>query len=485
MNFQRFLILVLFAGILFSCSPAPAGNKTKKRESAQHVQKKAKQKNSHNKKTVNSNSVSHSWSESEIATANTAKNADYLTCNEKEVILLLNLCRLDGDKFYELEVKPLSSSDNKWLKSLRKDLHKIKNLPMLKSDRKLFEGARFHAKDSGKHGLVGHDSSDGTSFSSRFTRFNGNVGGGENCYYGGDDPAEIVVGLLVDEGVPSLGHRKNILNRDFTSVGVSIQPHSTYRHNCVQDFKMGASVHHMSHSIVEPVLNHVEIPTTKESCKSQLISHFAYTVDYNPDWYIPNWVAYVLTREHTTGNYKRLNSFSPDPNISDPVLHEDYTNNSGKYDRGHMAPAADMKWSSQAMSESFYTSNICPQNSNLNREDWNDIEELVRDYARTYDSIYVVCGPIVDAEHQTMGRYHEIAIPSAFFKAIARKSGGDWYALGFICSNTSGSKPIMTYTVSIDEIESRTGHDLFSALPDNIEAKMEGAVNLENWSLSR
>lgn len=230
---------------------------------------------------------------------------------------------------------------------------------------------------------------------------------------------------------------------------------------------------------------HIECPMTNKSCSSFLIPHESYIVDYNSTWFIPNWVAYVLTKAHTYGEFKRLNTFSPDPQVADPVLHEDYTNNPGKYDRGHMAPAADMKWSSQAMSESFYTTNICPQNNNLNRGDWNDIEELVRDYARKYDSIYVVTGPIVESDHLTIGRFHDIAVPASFFKAIARRSGNQWYALGFICPNVAGSKPIMSYTVSIDEIERRTGHDLFYSLPDEIEDMMEKNVQLEYWSLSR
>lgn len=242
MNFRRFVYLLLCACFLFSCTPDPAGSKSKRKEHTHRAQNKPKRKKVSNKQVNESNSVSLSWSASEIAKANTAMDVDYLSCKEKEVILLLNLARLNGDKFYELEVKPLSKPENKWLKSLRSDLHRIKNLPMLHSDQNLFKGARFHAMDLGKHGLTGHDSSDGTSFSSRFTRFNGNVGGGENCYYGGNDPHEIVVDLLIDEGVSSLGHRKNILTRDFSHVGVSIQPHSTYRYNCVQDFKMSSHI---------------------------------------------------------------------------------------------------------------------------------------------------------------------------------------------------------------------------------------------------
>ena len=236
-------------------------------------------------------------------------------------------------------------------------------------------------------------------------------------------------------------------------------------------------------STIQSSFDSIEIPKTNLSCRSNLIRHSAITIDYNDTLCLPNWVAYVLTREHTHGPFKRLDSFSPDPSVKEPVLHEDYTRNPGKYDRGHMAPAADMKWSKKAMEECFYTTNICPQNQNLNRGDWNDIEELVRDYASKYDSIYVVCGPIVIDSPGVIGRYHNITVPSAFFKALLRRTNGRWYTLGFVCQNVAGSKPLLSYVVSIDEIERLTGHDLYWRLPDDIEDKLEKDIVLDGWFL--
>jgi endonuclease G len=218
--------------------------------------------------------------------------------------------------------------------------------------------------------------------------------------------------------------------------------------------------------------------------KSQVISHLAYAVSYNDDWKLPNWVAYELTKQETMGEVERCNGFSPDPKVKgDAVVHKDYTNNPGKYDRGHMAPAADMKWSEQAMKESFYTTNICPQNANLNRGDWNDIEELVRDYAQRYESVYVVCGPIVADKPEYMGNYQRIAIPDAFYKAILRKKGDSWTTIGFVCENVAGSKPILYYIRTIDEIENMANVDLFYALPDDVENKIEGEDNIVDWAL--
>ncbi len=133
----------------------------------------------------------------------------------------------------------------------------------------------------------------------------------------------------------------------------------------------------------------MEIPVYTEKRNGMRATHIGYTVDFNPDWHIPNWVAYELTSEELVGDQPRATDFTPDPAFGNdsPTTH-DYTESG--FDRGHMAPAGDMKWSEQAMNESFYTSNICPQNHNLNKGDWNDLEQKVRYWARKHGRIYVV-----------------------------------------------------------------------------------------------
>ena len=121
----------------------------------------------------------------------------------------------------------------------------------------------------------------------------------------------------------------------------------------------------------------LEIPITQKECTEQIISHLGFTVSYNQDWLIPNWVAYELTNTEVNGTYPRRGSFCPDPKVKGrTAVTYDYTNSG--YDRGHMAPAADLKWSEQSMLESFYLSNICPQNRNLNSGIWLGLEEAVR-----------------------------------------------------------------------------------------------------------
>ena len=148
-----------------------------------------------------------------------------------------------------------------------------------------------------------------------------------------------------------------------------------------------------------------------------------------------------------------------------------------------MVPAADMKWSEKAMRESFYMTNICPQNQNLNRGDWNDLEELARDWARKYGNIYIACGPIVYHENVTIGNNHRIVVPSAFYKVFLRKDNSSWTSIGFMFENEAGNKPLMTYMTSVDDIENITGIDFFYNLPDSIEEHIECDFQVINWTL--
>lgn len=214
----------------------------------------------------------------------------------------------------------------------------------------------------------------------------------------------------------------------------------------------------------------------------QLIEHVGYTVSYNPQWRIPNWAAYLLTAEEVQGNEERSNNFRPDPLVkSNPVVTQDYSKSG--YDRGHMAPAADMKWSEQAMRESFYMTNICPQHHSNNAGDWKDLEEFVRDLAVQYDSIYVVCGPLVDDVHRTIGKERKIVVPGAFYKALMRRTSHGWTAIAFRMPNAPGNQPLMTYMLPVDSIEQEAGLDLFCALPDSIQQAIEADFSLYDWVL--
>lgn len=225
----------------------------------------------------------------------------------------------------------------------------------------------------------------------------------------------------------------------------------------------------------------MEIPTYTIKRKGQEIEHTGFTVDYNPEWRIPNWVAYEITKEESLGTLPRADHFYPDPQVRG-ICPETYDYSNSGYDRGHMAPAGDMKWSQDAMEECFYTSNICPQNHNLNSGDWNTLEEKIRYWARRYNSVFVVCGPVVSDNPKRIGR-NNVAVPDGFFKVVLCKVGKNWQALGFYFDNTAGHKPLRTYCKSVDEIEEMTKIDFYPLLEDKIENKIESSCDIDLWNL--
>jgi len=228
----------------------------------------------------------------------------------------------------------------------------------------------------------------------------------------------------------------------------------------------------------------IEIPAKITGKREQIITHIGYTVSYNSDWKIPNWVAYELTREEVEGTVPRFNAFLPDPDVPYKETATTYDYQNSGWDRGHMAPAGDMKWSKQVMKESFYLSNICPQNKNLNGGVWNDLEIQVRGLASQKGVIYVVCGPIISKQPKTIGS-NKVAIPDAFFKVLLQNDNDNWSAIAFMFANKSGRKPLSTYAMSVEDMQIITGIDFFPALPDSIEEKVESQVDFTKWNINR
>lgn len=227
--------------------------------------------------------------------------------------------------------------------------------------------------------------------------------------------------------------------------------------------------------------NNIELPTLLAPQREQVIAHEGYTVSYNSQWCIPNWVAYELTAEEVDGDVPRGDDFVPDPLAKGNTATTNDYKHSG-YDRGHMAPAGDMKWSKTAMDESFYLSNICPQNKNLNKGDWKELEELARKWALEYGNIYIACGPIVADNHKTIGQ-NNVAVPESFFKVFLRETNNGWATIGFLFENKAGNKKLNTYIRSIDEIEELTGIDFFPLLADDVEEEIERQTNIYDWNI--
>ncbi|WP_289771684.1 DNA/RNA non-specific endonuclease [Bacteroides acidifaciens] len=221
------------------------------------------------------------------------------------------------------------------------------------------------------------------------------------------------------------------------------------------------------------------IPISLTPQQEQIIRHTGYTVSYNKELKLPNWVSYELTREETKGKEKRNNRFIADPLVKGIIAtNADYARSG--YDKGHMAPAADMKWSPQAMKESFYFSNMCPQHPQLNRRGWKNLEEKIRDWAIADSAIIIICGPIITKQPKTIGK-NKVAVPKQYFKVILSPFVRPMRAIGFLFNNRQALEPLSTYAVTVDSIERLTNMDFFASLPDEIENKIEAEENYFQW----
>ena len=223
----------------------------------------------------------------------------------------------------------------------------------------------------------------------------------------------------------------------------------------------------------------LECPEITE--EDHVIAHKAYYASFNTITLTPNWVAYVLTANHTDGPYSRKGRyFVPDPDCSCQQPDNNDYRESG-FARGHLIPAGDVKWDSTAMHESFYFTNCMPQDIQFNNSKWNQLEEKTRRLAHKYDSVYVVCGPIYDQLDTICIGDNQVAVPDKCFKALLIHNGESYSAIGFIMNNGGEDRTVMDCACTIDALESVIKRDLFFNLPDKIEDAVESKVIWTDW----
>ena len=218
-----------------------------------------------------------------------------------------------------------------------------------------------------------------------------------------------------------------------------------------------------------------------KASSSTLLYYTGFTVSYNPNTRQPDWVSYTLTAEEveaTKHTPKMPRNFMPDPNLNLPqATNEDYRGSG--WVRGHMARRQDMKWSEQAVMESDYFTNICPQNSDMNNGVWHQIENLARKLAVRYDSVQVVCGPVFTSMQPSFFGINNIPVPDGFFKAFLVSDNTGYHALAFFCSNNAEPISMVMAVCCVDDVETISGIDLFRFLDDRIEDSVESRVYLE------
>lgn len=224
----------------------------------------------------------------------------------------------------------------------------------------------------------------------------------------------------------------------------------------------------------------LEMVTIPDGTPSQIKEYEGFILSFNPENRTPNWVSWELLGSETSGLESRSNKFWCDPDIKNCPSTSDYTRSG--YDRGHICPAADQKWSARAMSDCFSLANICPQNHSLNSGAWNSLEQKARIWAERDSAIVIVSGPIyLPSDKERIGQAG-VRVPSAFFKVFLAPYLASPRGIGFIYPNMSSPGNMSLYATPIDEVEKQTGFDFFAALPDSLESIVESQCNFKAWN---
>jgi endonuclease G, mitochondrial len=216
------------------------------------------------------------------------------------------------------------------------------------------------------------------------------------------------------------------------------------------------------------------------STTNKIITHHYYTLSYNEKYEQAEWVAYELKKEELRQTNFERPYFIDDPLVDTGSASWKNYKHSG-YDKGHLCPAGDRKFSKEAFEETFYTSNISPQKNDFNAGIWNKLEQKTRYWAGKYDGIFVVTGGILKPNLETIGK-EDVAVPEYFYKILLDNSRGEYKVIAFLLPHEDSEKPLNAFVVSIDKIEQLTGIDFFPKLPDTIENKLEKSSDYKGWS---
>ena len=223
--------------------------------------------------------------------------------------------------------------------------------------------------------------------------------------------------------------------------------------------------------------NEYFLPT---STTNQIIHHQNYSLSYSEPHEQAEWVAYELKTSHISSTNHKRPYFEIDEAVKTGAAHWRNYKNSG-YDKGHLCPAGDRRFTKEAHDETFLTSNISPQEHEFNSGVWNRLEQKVRYWAKKNDGIFIVTGGVLKDNLKTIGE-GKVAVPNQFYKIILDNTNGKIKVLAFLVNHQDSDLPLYKFVVSVDEVEALTGIDFFPELEDTIENKLEASSSYKNWS---
>ncbi len=219
------------------------------------------------------------------------------------------------------------------------------------------------------------------------------------------------------------------------------------------------------------------------STTGQIVHHSSYSLSYNEKHEQAEWVAYSLAKKDITyTNFKRP-FFIQDPKVKTKSADWRNYKKSG-YDRGHLCPAGDRKYSKKVFTETFYTSNISPQKHDFNAGVWNRLEQKVRYWSKKYNYVYIITGGILPKNAKKSIGKEKVTIPDAFYKIILDYTKPEIKAIAFLIPHKESKQPLYEFVISIDELEQKTGIDFFPKLPNALENKLEASTDYKKWSFN-
>lgn len=211
-----------------------------------------------------------------------------------------------------------------------------------------------------------------------------------------------------------------------------------------------------------------------------IVEHEYYTLSYSEKHEQAEWVAYELKKDQLSRSNLERPYFIDDPEVASGSASWKNYKRSG-YDKGHLCPAADRRFSRAAFDETFYTSNISPQLNDFNAGIWNRLEQKTRYWAAKYDGVYVVTGGVLTGNLKTIGK-EDVSVPKYFYKILLDNSRGEYKTIAFLVPHEDSERPLNAFVVSIDQLEKMTGIDFFPKLTDSVENKLEKSMDYKEWS---
>jgi len=249
------------------------------------------------------------------------------------------------------------------------------------------------------------------------------------------------------------------------------------------DFQEGSGVLKTMPEFAEEEIKNKELtdffPT---STTKDVVIHQGYAFSYHEKYESAEWVAYELKASELRSTDFKRPFFITDPAVKTGSADWRNYKNSG-YDKGHLCPAGDRKYSKQAFEETFYTSNISPQKRDFNNGIWNRLEQKVRYWSQKYDDIYVVTSGVLNENLTTIGR-EKVAVPEYFYKVLLDNDHGKYKMIGFLVPHRDSNAPMYEFVIPVDDIEKMTGIDFFPQLEDQIENQLEKSADYKSWSFN-